>query len=231
MTGVDDGAHDDGDDGGDCDAPLAAGGFATWVVEMQSAIRGERDSNVPCDGCTGCCTSSQFVHVEPDETETLARIPSELLFAAPFAPRGHLLLGYDERGHCPMLIEGRCSIYEHRPRTCRTYDCRIFAAAGVEVADDQAAVAQRVRRWEFTFVGRDDRARHDAVRAAAAHLCAHRAELGDAAPEHPTRLAVEATRVHELFLDGRDPAPGAVRAALRRGGGRAEGREGDRPPR
>ena len=35
-------------------------------------------------------------------------------------------------GHCPMLVDGRCSIYEHRPRTCRTYDCRVFPAAGLE---------------------------------------------------------------------------------------------------
>ena len=30
-------------------------------------------------------------------------------------------MGYDERGHCPMLVDGDCSIYDHRPRTCRMY--------------------------------------------------------------------------------------------------------------
>src|SRR5207253_1500026 len=117
----------------DDDGPLAAGDFVSWVTGMQGAIAGDHDSDVPCDGCTACCTSSQFVHIEPDETETIARIPPELLFPAPRAPRGHVLLGYDERGHCPMLIDGGCSIYEHRPRTCRTYDCRVFAATGVDV--------------------------------------------------------------------------------------------------
>lgn len=90
---------------------------------MRSALRGEQPSAVPCDGCTACCTSSQFVHIEPDERETLRRIPSELLFPAPRMPAGHVLLGYDEHGRCPMLSEQGCSIYEHRPRTCRTYDC------------------------------------------------------------------------------------------------------------
>jgi hypothetical protein len=204
------------------DGPLAAGDFASWAVGMQEAIAGSRESDVPCNGCTACCTSSQFVHIEPDETETIAHIPAELLFRAPRAPRGHVLLGYDERGHCPMLIESGCSIYEHRPRTCRTYDCRVFAATGVDVDDDQAAIRTRVRRWEFTFPGGDDRARYDAVRAATRFLRAHHAEfgaeLGEQSPAHPTRLAVAATRVHELFLTGPAPDLEAVRAALRNSG-------------
>jgi len=53
------------------DRDLPAGDFSTWVVEMQGAIRGEHGSDVPCDGCTACCTSSKFIHIEPDETDTL----------------------------------------------------------------------------------------------------------------------------------------------------------------
>ena len=148
------------------DDALAAGEFSSWLDEMRSALRGERDSDVPCGGCTACCTSSQFVHIEPDETDTLAYIPSELLFPAPRMPQGHVLLGYDERGHCPMLIDDQCSIYEHRPRTCRIYDCRIFTATGVEVDDDKPEIARRVRRWVFTFPTEADRECRDAVRAA-----------------------------------------------------------------
>ena len=129
---------------------LAAGNFSSWMIEIQGAIRGERGSNVPCGGCTACCTSSQFVHIEPDETDTLAHIPAELLFPAPRLPRGHVVLGYDERGHCPMLIDNTCSIYEHRPRTCRTYDCRIFAAVGLEIDDDdQVLIARQARRIDI----------------------------------------------------------------------------------
>ena len=198
------------------DGPLAAGDFASWVVGMQDALAGGRDSDVPCDGCTACCTSSQFVHIEPDETETLAHIPAELLFPAPRAPRGHVLLGYDERGHCPMLIDGGCSIYEHRPRTCRTYDCRVFAATGVEVDGEQPAIRTRVRRWEFTFPGRR---RPGAPRRSAR---ARRGSCASIAPSsattrrrNPTRLAVAATRVHDLFLTGPEPdvGGGAGRAA------------------
>src|SRR2546421_6542963 len=116
---------------------------------MQAAIRGEQESDVPCTGCTACCPSPQFVHIAPDETDTLAHVPAELLFPAPLLPAGHVVLGYDERGHCPMLVDGRCSIYEHRPRTCRTYDCRIFAAAGIDA--DKELIVARARRWRVTY--------------------------------------------------------------------------------
>ena len=223
MDDVGDGPIDDDpidDDAGCHDGSLAAGEFASWAIGATEAIAGGRDSDVPCHGCTACCTSSQFVHIEPDETETIAHIPAELLFPSPRAPRGHVLLGYDERGHCPMLIDGGCSIYAHRPRTCRTYDCRVFAATGVELDDDQAAIRTRVRRWEFTFPGGDDRARHEAVRAATRFLRAHRAELGEESPSNPTRLAVAATRLHGLFLTGPAPDLEVVRAVLRSRGDR-----------
>ena len=94
---------------------MAAGDFSQWLTQMAAALRGERGSEVPCGDCTACCTASQFVHIAPNETDTLSHIPKELLFAAPRLPRGHKLLGYDDRGYCPMLIDGACSIYAHRP--------------------------------------------------------------------------------------------------------------------
>src|SRR5690349_2465179 len=121
---------DDGEAG-----DLPAGAFVAWLDTMQRALRGETDADVPCAGCTACCRSSQFVHIGPDETDTLAHIPRELLFPAPRQPEGNVVLGYDANGCCPMLTEAGCSIYEHRPRACRMYDCRVFAAAGVDPAD------------------------------------------------------------------------------------------------
>ena len=171
---------------------LAAGDFHPWVREVQAALRGERASDVPCDGCTACCTSSQFIHIEPDELDTLSHIPAELLFPAPTLPRGHVVLGYDERGHCPMLVDGRCSIYDHRPRTCRTYDCRIFPAAGIGVdGEEKALIARRAQRWRFSFPTRADQVEHDAVRAAATFLQEHQGDLPDGTgPRSATELAV-----------------------------------------
>src|SRR5205814_1248545 len=83
------------------DQILPAGSFSAWLGGMRRALGGERASDVPCDGCTACCRSSQFVHIGPDEADTLAHIPTELLFPAPGLPRGNVVLGYDEHGHCP----------------------------------------------------------------------------------------------------------------------------------
>ena len=140
---------------------IDAGRFSTWIDELQRALEGEGEMDVPCGACTACCTSSQFVHITPDETDTLAHVPAALRFPAPGMPRGHVVLGYDEHGHCPMLVEGGCSIYEHRPRTCRTYDCRVFAATGVS-PDGQPDIATRVAEWRFEV---DDAERYAAVRA------------------------------------------------------------------
>jgi hypothetical protein len=185
---------------------------------MRSALAGERDAEVPCGSCTACCRSSQFVHIAPDETETLARIPRQLLFPAPRRPRGHMVLGYDERGHCPMLLDGKCSIYEHRPRACRTYDCRVFAAAGVDVAvDDKALIAERARRWRFRTAGNDDNLRLAAIRAAATFLQRHVRELpGEVVPGNATELAVRAVEIHRLFVGCDDPGVEAVASALSR---------------
>jgi len=185
---------------------VAAGDFSAWMVEIQGAIRGENGSDVPCGGCTACCTSSQFVHIGPDETDTLSQIPAELLFPAPQLPPGHVLLGYDERGHCPMLIDDRCSIYEHRPRACRTYDCRIFPAAGLDIDDDdKPLIARRARRWRFSFPTPADAELHAAVRAAASSLEERPDVLPDGvAPTNTTQRAVLAVQVHAAFLHGAD---------------------------
>jgi Fe-S-cluster containining protein len=161
---------------------LDAGRFSEWLDDLHAALRGDGEAVVPCGACTACCTSSQFVHIAPDETDTLAHVPAELRFPAPGLPKGHFVLGYDERGHCPMLVEGACSIYEHRPRTCRTYDCRVFAATGVEPDPSQPLIAERVARWQFSMPTDAERTLNEQLREQAIA----RAELP------PTRRAVAA---------------------------------------
>jgi hypothetical protein len=108
-----------------------------------------------------------------------------------------VLLGYDERGHCPMLVDGACSIYEHRPRACRTYDCRVFPAAGLDAADDgKPLIAERARRWRFSYPTESDRNEHDAVRAAAAFVREHPEQLpAGTAPKTTTQTAVLAVEM------------------------------------
>lgn len=189
--------------------PLDAGGFAGWIASMQAALRGDVDSDVPCGSCAACCTASHFIHIEPDESDTLAHIPAALLFPAPGLPRGHVLLGHDERGHCPMLVDGACTIYAHRPRTCRMYDCRFLAAAGVGLEDDpsKAAIAVQIRRWRFRYDTDEDRARAEAVRAAVEAIRSEvEEETRAGSGPTDTAIAIHSIEVHEHFMP--PPPPG-----------------------
>jgi hypothetical protein len=191
---------------------LPAGGLAEWVADLRAALRGEKAADVPCGSCTACCTSSQFVAIGPDEVDTLAHVPAELLFPAPGSPDGDVVLGYDERGHCPMLHDGACSIYEHRPRTCRTYDCRVFAAAAVEPDPGRPRIATQAVRWRFEVTTDGDRETAAAVRSAATFLREH----PDVLPRGgPASLAVLAVEIADVF-SAADPDPEAVRAEVRR---------------
>jgi Fe-S-cluster containining protein len=206
------------------DPALPAGPFSSWIVEIGAAIRDGDESDVPCNGCTACCRSSQFVHIGPDETGTLAHIPAELLFPAPGRPRGHVVLGYDEHGHCRLLVDDKCSIYEQRPNACRTYDCRILAATGLDPGEEQGDLARRARQWQFSYSTEDDRTEHAAVRAAAAFLGAHSDLVrGAGISTNETQLAALAIEIRESFLVGDrntgrttvvEPDPAVVRAAL-----------------
>ena len=191
-----------------------AGWFGAWLTAARASLRGERHGlDVPCGECTGCCTSSLFIHVGPDETKTLEAIPLRLLVRAPGRPRGHLLLGFADDGSCPMLKARACSIYEHRPRTCRDYDCRIFAAAGMAAGgDDKAVINERVHAWRFSYESDVERRAHAAVGAAAAFIRDQRESFpGGAAPSSPTEIAVLALKVYAVFVDA--PARSAADTA------------------
>ena len=180
---------------------LPAGSFSSWVQHTRSAVADKGTADVPCGTCIACCTSSYFIHVGPDEAETLRRIPKALLFPAPGLPKGNVLMGYDEHGRCPMLKNGLCSIYEHRPKTCRNYDCRIFPAAGIE-SDGRDLINRQIRRWKFSYATPVDRTEHVAVQTAAKFLREHADQFPKGAvPTGATQLAILAIRVFEVFLD------------------------------
>ncbi|MDP1876432.1 MAG: YkgJ family cysteine cluster protein, partial [Actinomycetota bacterium] len=133
------------------------------------AVRDGDDSDVPCGGCTACCSAGMFIHVGPDEAAARAAIPVGLLVPAPGLPDGHSVMGHDSKGRCPMLVDGSCSIYEHRPRACRTYDCRVFTATGVvDVDPERAGVMERASRWRFDYADEAASVRQGSLLAAAA---------------------------------------------------------------
>jgi Fe-S-cluster containining protein len=181
---------------------ISAGEFSSWLCAMRRVLLDDRGIDVACGSCVGCCKSSYFIHIKPDEQETLKRIQKELLFPAPGMPSGHRIMGYDKKGQCPMLIDGACSIYEHRPRTCRAYDCRIFAAAGILAGGkDKAIVNQRIGQWKFIYPSERDRAEHEAVQAAAAFIRNHERYFPRGwIPADPGQLAILAIKVFGIFL-------------------------------
>jgi hypothetical protein len=133
----------------------------------------------------------------------ISRIPEKLLYPAPLLPQGTLLLGYDEKGRCPLLRRARCSIYDHRPLTCRSYDCRIFTAASLSPdRDEKGLISARVRAWRFRYPTKRDRDLQAAVKAAAKFIGSHSECFPEEKRPHGSaQTAVLAVRTYEVFLD------------------------------
>lgn len=168
---------------------------------MRAALAGGPGMNVACGDCVGCCTSSYYIKVRAHEGESLRRIPVAHLTPAPDEP-GTQLMGFDAAGHCPMFGRAGCSIYQHRPETCRTYDCRIFTAAGMLVGAGKTMINERIARWHFEFAGEDERREQRAVQAAASFLRQHPVRFpGGHIPSSPGDVAVRAVKSYAVFLD------------------------------
>lgn len=181
--------------------------LASW---LEVALAGA-PADVPCEGCTACCESGYFVHVEPDEAETLRRVPTAVRVAAPGLPAGNVVIARDTSGRCALFADGACSIYAHRPRACRVFDCRVFAATGV--TPGAVPVAVRARAWDLDGEGPEEERLLAALRAAAVFLREHAAELRPGPPPPPETVALTALRVHHLFVEGQ-PHLDEVRASL-----------------
>ncbi len=178
-----------------------AGDFSVWLNKIEKA-RDQDAMDVPCGTCNACCRSSYFIHIKPEEKAALKAIPNELLFPAPGLPKGHKLMGYDQEGKCPMLINDTCSIYEHRPFTCRNYDCRVFAATGIKTDEkEKAAIASQVEFWKFSLRDDDDHKNIKAVQAAAQFLKTKKSFFPkDFLPQNDTQLAILAIKVYKIFF-------------------------------
>jgi Fe-S-cluster containining protein len=163
-----------------------AGEFGSWLAGFRASMQDGRDADVPCDGCTACCRSGKLIPVEADETDALAHIPPESLIPMPGEP-GRRVLEHGADGCCSQLVDDRCTIYAHRPRACRAYDCRIFTAAGLR--PDSPLIAERVEQWRFSYASAAAREDHDGVRMAAVVL-GFPGSLS--APSSPTQHALDA---------------------------------------
>lgn len=178
---------------------LDAGEFLAWLRQAEAMLLGAGESDVPCGDCDGCCVSSYPVPVRSHEHRAFAVIPAEHLITT---THGRTMIAPLKNGRCPMLVGTRCSIYADRPLTCRDYDCRIFAAAGIAAGyDDRSVINRRVRQWRFRYDSPLAHATHAAVRDAAHFIKTQPQAFPGQPPSIPTGIAVLAIKVHRVFLD------------------------------
>ena len=74
--------------------------------------------DVPCDGCTACCRKD-LVALEPMLGDDPEKLPLHHQMG------DMLVLDRKPDGSCVYLGDEGCTVYEDRPATCRSYDCRI----------------------------------------------------------------------------------------------------------
>lgn len=179
---------------------FGAGTFGEWLRGMRAVLRGERDAEVPCGTCVGCCVSSYPIPLRPGDELARSEVPEQWLIGS--APAGeNWLMGFREDGSCPFLTDRCCSIYSGRPQTCRDYDCRIYAAAGLLPDGNRPVIAERVGAWEFTFSSGEELLEADAVRRAAQFIRANQAHFPAAMRAgSATAAAVLAVKCYEIFL-------------------------------
>lgn len=102
--------------------------FDVKPVMIASVRADEPDSDVPCGTCTRCC-EMLAPYLTPEEISS-GLYPLSFTNPTPeqqrMAPRVDAVITLFRRptGGCGMFVDGRCTIYDHRPQACRQFDCR-----------------------------------------------------------------------------------------------------------
>ena len=81
------------------------------------------DAIVPCGTCHACCHSPVAVSPEAGDDPSLYKLA---ISVDRTAPNQHAMVTLDRKpdGSCYALRNGRCTIWDKRPRVCRNFDCR-----------------------------------------------------------------------------------------------------------
>jgi Fe-S-cluster containining protein len=96
-------------------------------------------STVSCRSCRACCI--EFV-----ETSLLPGDSDEGLDVE--VRDGRRFLKKKANGECVHLQEGGCSVYEHRPSSCRVFDCRDFAV-GRQSNPELPLLSEAIAQWSL----------------------------------------------------------------------------------
>ncbi len=100
----------------------------TININLTSIRSEEPEESVPCNGCTFCCEKLS-PYLLPEELATglypislIEPTPEQKLINTEVGPV--IVLYRKKEGGCGMFVDGKCTIYEYRPKACRQFDCR-----------------------------------------------------------------------------------------------------------
>lgn len=103
------------------------------VDELCNRIGKEFPDQLSCAaGCSGCCRHLTLAWVEATAlAAAIKRLPANEAEALRFRAQ-HA----KSDGECPLLVDNRCALYEHRPIICRTHGLPILTGDGEERSID-----------------------------------------------------------------------------------------------
>ena len=189
----------------DAAAAVPAGTFGDWLADMRAVLRGQRDADVPCGDCVGCCVSKYVIPLRPADSRVLESIPDRYLMIERGENGIRYQMKFREDGTCPLFCQGKCSVYQHRPRTCRDYDCRVYAATGLVPDGDRPVIGERVAAWRFSYRTEDERRDARAVRRAAEFIRSSGTVLpAQLRLDSSAAVAVLAVKVYPVFRESCD---------------------------
>ena len=98
-------------------------------INLTSIDSSDPISDVPCGTCTKCCeVLTPFL--TPEEVSSglyplsLIQPDKKMLLENPNVGPLVAMFKKSPTGGCSMFIDGKCSIYDIRPKSCRQFDCR-----------------------------------------------------------------------------------------------------------
>lgn len=102
--------------------------YKIFNVNLSSISTDSPEEVVPCGTCTLCCEKLS-PHLTTEEISSglypislINPSPEQLMERPDLGPI--VALYRKKEGGCGMFIDGKCSIYEYRPKACRQFDCR-----------------------------------------------------------------------------------------------------------
>lgn len=108
------------------------------------------DAMFACGGCTACCHQ----RVEIFDTESPVNLKHLDVISDPDGPPGARKLRQNDDSSCVHLGEHGCTVYEHRPKACRAYDCRLYAFYGFRIDHEHGGPEPR---WRFGTDTKEDK--------------------------------------------------------------------------